>query len=176
MSSGVAIRRADVLEAAALSELGAATFIETFGALYCPEDLQSFLKSAHAPSYYEEFMAKPETAAWLAEDDDGVILGYAMAGPCDLPVEAMPDGSGELKRLYLLKEAQGLGLGKALLETALAWLDAHFTHVYLGVFSENEKAQDLYRRYGFEKVGEYDFMVGNHADHEWIMKKNASKA
>ncbi len=176
MTVSADIRRADILEAPALSALGAATFIETFGELYRPEDLQSFLKSAHAPSYYEEFMARPETATWLVEDDDGVILGYATAGPCALPVADMPARAGELKRIYVLKEAQGLGLGKALLETVLSWLEARFEPLYLGVFSENPKAQDLYRRYGFEKVGEYDFMVGNHADHEWIMKKTAPKA
>lgn len=176
MMRKAALRRAGPGDVPALCGLGAATFTAAFGHLYRAEDLASFLADSHSPAYYEEFIADPETAIWVAEDGEGRLAGYATAGPCGLPVEAMPAGSGELKRLYVSKEAQGSGLGKALLEAALEWLEGRFPHVYLGVYSENAKAQDLYRRYGFEKVAEYRFMVGNHADHEWIMKKTASRA
>ena len=170
------LRRADHADAPALSRLGAATFVETFGTLYAPEDLQAFLEDHHALAYYEEFMGDAEAAGWVVEAADGALIGYVTAGPCGLPVKDMPAHSGELYRLYLSASAQGQGLGKTLLETALDWLEDHFEHVYLGVFSENFRAQKLYRRYGFEKVGDYDFMVGNHADHEWIMKKTAPRA
>lgn len=176
MMGQAAIRRARPADAPALSEFGAATFTDAFGHLYRAEDLAFFLADSHSPAYYEEFIGDPETAIWVAEGDDGKLAGYAAAGPCGLPVEAMPAGSGELKRIYVAKEAQGSGLGKALLEAALDWLEGRFHHVYLGVFSENARAQALYRRYGFEKVAEYSFMVGNQADHEWIMKKTASRA
>lgn len=41
------IRRATADDAAALAELGAATFVETFGHLYPTEDLQTFLARSH---------------------------------------------------------------------------------------------------------------------------------
>jgi diamine N-acetyltransferase len=176
MIGGASLRRATLADAPALAELGAATFTQTFGHLYRPDDLGSFVETSYAPSAYEEFIRDPETASWIAESADGKPLGYAMAGPCDLPVDDMPARAGELKRIYLLEEAQGAGLGKALLEAVLEWLETRFDHVYLGVYFENFRAQEIYRRYGFEKVGEYHFMVGNHADPEWIMKKAAPRA
>lgn len=176
MTGGASLRRATLADAPALAELGAATFTQTFGHLYRPDDLGRFVEKSYAPSAYEEFIRDPETASWIAESADGKPLGYAMAGPCDLPVDAMPARAGELKRIYILEEVQGAGLGKALLEAALAWLEDRFDHVYLGVYFENFRAQEIYRRYGFEKVGEYRFMVGNHADPEWIMKKAGPKA
>jgi ribosomal protein S18 acetylase RimI-like enzyme len=39
------------------------------------------------------------------------------------------------------------------------------------VWSENFGAQRFYGRYGFEKVGEYGFRVGNTVDHEFILKR-----
>ena len=42
------IRRATAEDAAALAELGTATFIESFGQLYVPRDLQAFLEESHS--------------------------------------------------------------------------------------------------------------------------------
>lgn len=176
MTDHAEIRRATLADVPALSELGAATFIDAFGDLYAPSDLEAFLADYHCPAYYEEFISDPETASWVVEGRDGALIGYATAGACSLPAPDMAAGSGELQRIYLLRAAQGQGLGKALMNTVLDWLESQFEHLYVGVYSENFRAQKLYRSYGFEKVAEYDFMVGEHADHEWIMQKGAPKA
>ncbi|MEM9838423.1 MAG: GNAT family N-acetyltransferase, partial [Pseudomonadota bacterium] len=103
------------------------------------------------------------------EDETGTAVAFAVAGPCLLPVDEMPDGSGELTRLYVLQAHQGAGLGVMLLEQALAWLHANFREIYLSVYADNLGAQRLYSRYGFEIIKEYKDMVGNHADPEFIM-------
>ena len=41
------------------------------------------------------------------------------------------------------------------------------------VFVDNHRARRFYARYGFEAVGRYDFMVGNHADEDIIMRKRS---
>jgi len=41
------------------------------------------------------------------------------------------------------------------------------------VWSENHGAQRLYARHGFEHVGDYDFVVGNIRDHEFILRRRA---
>ena len=43
--------------------------------------------------------------------------------------------------------------------------------LYLTVFIDNHRARRFYDRYGFEAVGRYEFMVGNHADEDVIMRK-----
>ncbi|MEZ5891780.1 MAG: GNAT family N-acetyltransferase [Parvularculaceae bacterium] len=156
----------------ALAGIGAETFIDTFGHIYAAEDLARFLAQKQSPAFYEAFLADAENAVWIGENDDGEVIGYCTAGPCSLPVEDMPPRSGELHRLYLRKSARGSGLGKAFMNIALEWLEGRFDELYVGVFSENVRAQKLYQHCGFEKVAEYHFMVGDHADLEWIMKKS----
>lgn len=161
----------DERAAETLAALGAATFIDAFGHLYRAADLEAFLREHHSPETYRRLIADPEIRIWVAKDADGSPGAYAIAAPCTLPVEDMPPRSGELSRLYALKAHQGAGLGGRLLETALDWLEQRFDHVFLGVYAENDGAMRLYHRNGFEKVGAYSFMVGDHADPEFIMKR-----
>ncbi len=170
------IRRATIDDVNALAKLGASTFTETFAHLYNAEDLAAFLKYNHSADYYAEFLKDGEAAAWVAETPAGELIGYCTVAPCSLPAPDMPASSGELCRLYIDRNHQGGGLGNAFIDVALAWLESHFEHLYVGVFSENFGAQKLYRRYGFEKVAEYHFLVGNQPDLEWIMKRTAKKA
>lgn len=159
----------DVRFAEPLSELGRRTFVDAFGHLYKAEDMLAFLDAKHAPAYYEKLIANPRIRIWGLKDGS-TFTGYCVAGPCDLPVPDMPPRSGLLDRLYLDRTAQGAGAGSRMLEIALGWLHENFDHIYVSVFSENYGAQRLYERVGFEKVHEYYFMVGNHPDHEFIMK------
>lgn len=152
-----------------LAELGRRTFIDAFGHLYKAEDLSAFLEVKHSPAYYEKQIRDPQTRIWGLETE-GALVGYCIAGPCDLPVPDMPARSGLLDRLYIERDFRGGGNGSRLLAVAMAWLQENFDHVYVSVFSENYGAQKLYAGIGFEKAHEYYFMVGNHPDHEYIMK------
>ena len=63
---------------------------------------------------------------------------------------SVPD-AGELVALYVLEEYQGLGLGKMLLNSALAWI--HRPRVALFVLKGNEKAIRFYEHMGFRFTG-----------------------
>ncbi|MBW0151006.1 MAG: GNAT family N-acetyltransferase [Phenylobacterium sp.] len=167
----VIIRRAHADDIQTLAEVGRATFTETFGHLYPPEDLGAFLNAAYGTAYLAEALADPDRALWLAELE-GQAVGHALAGPCDLPHPAVGPGSLEVKRLYLRKSVQGGGLGARLFEAVLAWLERDGPQdLWLGVWSDNHGAQRFYRRYGFSPVGEYGFPVGATVDREFIFRR-----
>ena len=170
------IRRATAEDAAALAELGTATFIESFGQLYVPNDLQAFLEESHSVEAYAKVLANPDYALWIAERpaEDGTMraIGYAQAGPGGLPHDDMQPGDGELKRLYLLKSEQNGGVGRALFDQALAWLERDGPRtLWISVWSENLGAQRFYGRYGFEFAGEYAFIVGEQRDREFMYRR-----
>ncbi|MCR5874896.1 GNAT family N-acetyltransferase [Phenylobacterium sp. J426] len=171
--SDALIRRAGPEDAETLSALGAQTFSETFGHLYPPSDLATFLREAYGLPRTRADLADPAKAAWLVEVG-GRPVGYAQAGPCALPHDEVTDGCGELKRIYFLKGWQGGGLGKRLFSETMAWLLADGPrNVWIGVWSENYGAQRFYARQGFQKVGEYGFHVGRTVDAEFILRRNA---
>jgi ribosomal protein S18 acetylase RimI-like enzyme len=167
------LRRATPDDADTLSALATRTFVETFGHLYPPEDLQAFLDEAYPAARQRVILEHPDYAVWLLECD-GVAVGHAAAGPCGLPHPQARPGDGELKRLYLIKDQQNSGWGSRLFETALAWLEHEGPRtLWIGVWSENFGAQRFYGRHGFEKVGEYEFPVGRVRDREFILRRSA---
>ena len=166
------VRRAGLEDAEQLAQLGAATFSETFGHLYPSEDLQSFLQSAHSVENWRKTLTNPHMAVWVVELENGKKIGFIGVGACKLPVQNPEATAGEVQQLYVCGEYHNLRLGSRLLDAGLAWLEQQGrTPVYIGVWSENKGAQRFYERYGFSKVGEYGFRVGNTIDREFILKR-----
>lgn len=165
------IRRVSPNDAPGLASLGAATFTETFGHLYPPEDLRIFLETSHTVEAWQSTLSDSRNAVWAA-DVRGALVGFILVGACKLPVENCEPTAGEVKQLYVLAQHHNLRLGTRLMELGLAWLEAEGrAPIYVGVWSENYGAQRFYARYGFSKVGEYGFPVGGTVDHEFILKR-----
>lgn len=176
-TGGIAIRRATADDAGALAAISADTFLDTFvrgfGIPYSNADIAAFIASSHSPAAYTKKVSDPDQALWIATDASRQAVGYANAGPCGLPVDGARDDQGELYRLYVRREAQGAGLAPRLMREALTWLAADRRPVWLGVWSLNHRAQRFYARYGFEKMGEFDYPVGETIDREWAMRRAA---
>ena len=168
----VTIRRATPDDAATLADLGAATFTETFGHLYPSQDLQTFLVQSHSVDAWTRTLADSQRAVWVATLADATSIGFMVVGACKLPVENREPAAGEIQQLYVLARYHNLRLGSRLMDLGLKWLEAQRrTPLYIGVWSENFGAHRFYGRYGFDKVGEYGFVVGNTIDREFILKR-----
>lgn len=173
----ITIRRLAEIDAAALSALARDTFDETFGHLYKPGDLAVFQEESQSVEAYHRLLKDPRVAIWAGELATGALVGFATAGPCKLPVPDLENNAGEIRHLYLRATVQRGGLGTRLLVTMLDWLAAQgYSPLYVGVWSGNLGAQRLYGRFGFEKIGEYDFPVGNHLDREFILRQQKGTA
>lgn len=185
-------RRATPKDAPALSSLASACYIQTFGHLYATEDLDRFIHEAYAPEVLSAELADPQRPTWLLFDNsteagqttsdaetlgeasEGTLIGYVTVCPAHLPHPDVKPTDGEVQRLYLLREYQGGGRGSMMLRHAIDYLLSEGPRpLWIGVFSENLRAQRLYGRHGFKLVGEYKFMVGDHADREFIMRRDA---
>ena len=168
------IRRATASDARTLCGIGRRTFVDAFGHLYGAGDLDAFLRESHAPEVYARYLDDSAYALWLLEDD-GDVLGYALAGPGGLPHPDATPADGELKRLYVLPRAQNGGWGNRLFQVAIDWLQRDGPRtVWISVWSENLGAQRFYARHGFEHVGEYEFPVGRARDREFIFRRRAA--
>lgn len=158
-------------ELSALEELARQCFVETFGHLYKSEDLEQHLSNTCSIEYFAEALSQGDKILIMKEGD--ALVGYAKYGHVRLPLKTLPDKNDrEIHRLYVLASQHGKQLGGQLMEAMLADSQMQIAAViYLGVWSENNKAQRFYQRYGFERCSEYIYYVGNHADDEFIMKR-----
>lgn len=66
------------------------------------------------------------------------------------------DGIGEIKRLYVMAEGRGLGLGKCLMQAAIDTAkEQSFVKLVLDTLPEMKSAQNLYRALGFTLIPAY---------------------
>ena len=168
MTQAVEVREADGRDVAALSLVGAATFLDTFAGLLDGEAIVEHCRLRQSEDYYRTALSSG-CKAFVAEVSPGSApVGFALIGPPDLPV-AM-DGDLELKRIYILGRFQGSGTGSALMDAALDAASA-CSRLLLGVYSGNSAARAFYERKGFAPIGKRDFYVGEIAYDDTIYAK-----
>ena len=143
----VVIRTPTAADAATLGVVGRQTFIDTFvdgfGIPYPADDLAAFLDASFSPEGTAAKLAEPGAAWWVAERN-GELLAFANAGPNTLPHPDARPSHAELRRLYVSKGAQGLGLGTQLLALSLDWMQAHSDGpIWIGVWSGKLKDKKL---------------------------------
>jgi len=92
--------------------------------------------------------AEPRHAYFVVERD-GIVLGGGGIAPL-----AGGDGDTcELRKMYFLREARGLGAGAALMATCLdAARAAGFARCYLETLTGMDAAMRLYERSGFRRI------------------------
>ena len=161
-------RDATPADAATLAQIGRATFAETFGHLYSPENLAAFL-ATHSEEAWRAELSDPRIRVRLAEEEDHAAA-YAKIGPPSLPFETQAKAI-ELRQFYVLAAWHGRGVATELMDWVLDEARRGGSEeLYLSVFVDNHRARRFYARYGFEQVGEYAFMVGTHADLDLVMR------
>lgn len=155
-------------DAATVEKLFRESFVDTFGHLYDPSDLATFLGEASVAAWREE-LEDPAMRLRLAEDG-ALAAGFARVGPGPIPKKASAPAI-ELRQLYVLPPWKGKGVSPVLMDWAIATAkSAGARHLYLSVFTENHRARRFYERFGFVEEGPYQFLVGNHVDEDVVMR------
>ncbi|MBA3667395.1 MAG: GNAT family N-acetyltransferase [Sphingomonas sp.] len=94
--------------------------------------------------------ALPRGALLLARDEAGAALGCVGLRPLG------EERVGEIKRLYILPSARGLGLGWALAEAAVEEASRlGYSELRLDTLPSMSAAISMYRRMGFEPIEPY---------------------
>ena len=90
----------------------------------------------------------PRTAYFVVELDGVVVGGGGVA-----PLEGGPADTCELRKMYFLPEARGLGAGAAMMARCLAAARGFgFARCYLETLSGMDAAMKLYERSGFRRI------------------------
>lgn len=83
----------------------------------------------------------------------GAVLGFAEAVWAGDRKAFCERDDAELRAIYVAPDAQGAGVGTALLEAAVGRVPAAFDRLVLEAFAENRAAREFYEARGFERIG-----------------------
>ena len=155
------VRRGMTGDAAALAELAARTFADTFAHSNDPGDMAAYLASAYGLRQQTAELEDPDVVTLLAFRGD-ILVGYAQVRRQPPPACVDVEHPVELRRFYIDRAEHGRGVARVLMDEAHAAVRAlGGLHVWLGVWERNTRAIAFYRKYGFERVGSHDFFVGS---------------
>lgn len=174
------IRTATESDTEALRLFGMKAFSRQFSHLYPPEELQYFLTSSYCHEKFLMWINNTKDYMLQIAVNGTTIVGYVLCGPCELPHIDVTNSCVELRRLYVDSNYFGSGLSKALMLIGVKWLQEKrqlnfetnhvWGKVWLGVYSDNFRAQKFYNKFNFKKIGEYFYEVGRCKDLEYIMQ------
>lgn len=167
------LRPATIADVPALARLGRESFVASFGHLYSEANLNRFLDMVYSDEAVREEVEGAECIHRLA-DDDARLLGYVKLRYPSWYVDDSPTGVRNpiaLGQLYTQPDLTGQGIGAALMDWAIAEARTRgHDAIQLSVWAENHGGQRFYARYGFTKVADIDFWVGDHRDDEFLLE------
>lgn len=92
--------------------------------------------------------AAPRSAFYVLERDGVVVGGCGVA-----PLEGGDAGTCELRKMYFLPTARGIGAGSAMMDRCLQTArDFGYTRCYLETLGGMDAAMKLYERSGFRRI------------------------
>lgn len=163
------VRDARPDDAEALARFAEAVFRATFSDDNTSADMDMYCVAAFGREIQAREIADPERDTLLAELG-GELCGYAQLRPGPVPGGFACIRPHELHRIYVAPQAHGSGLGRALLQAALARARRRrATALWLGVWERNPRAIAFYRREGFRVVGSQQFLLGRDPQCDLVM-------
>lgn len=113
-----------------------------------------------------ELFRTPGSVYYVATMGDRIIGGAGI-----FPSDGLPVGVCELVKMYLLPEGRGQGLGRGLIEKALAFArESGYRQVYLETMPELRQAVRVYEKFGFHYLDAPMGNTGHFGCDIWMLK------
>ncbi len=165
------IRHATIADAENLAELSATSFRQAFDGSSKQENIGGYVSAAFNPTQLAVELNEPQSTFCLAELNEQAV-GYFKLIADEVPNCVRDRNALELARLYVRQEFLAQKIGAALMQKALEEARAKgYTTIFLGVGEHNERAQAFYHKWGFQRVGEHIFQIGDDAQTDWWMAR-----
>ncbi len=154
-----------------LRHLSIDTFCETYAIYNTDEDMELHVDGHfNRQQLLNEIM--DESCYFFVAELGNIPAGYIKLRTSEKPAELEGCKHIELERIYALKQYQGTGLGKLLIDKCVNFaVENNYEVLWLGVWKRNEKALHFYTKSGFTFFGEQVFTLGADVQVDWLMKK-----
>lgn len=166
----IAIIKISLSDITELQKIGRQTFQETFADSNSEENMKSYLEDGFS---FEKLTGelKNENSEFYFAKIDNEIIGYLKINFEESQTELKDNKALEIERIYVLKEFHGKKIGQLLYDKAIEI--AHkckVDYVWLGVWEENSRAINFYKKNGFVEFDKHIFKLGDDEQTD-IMKK-----
>jgi GNAT superfamily N-acetyltransferase len=152
-SEGLVIRPAVAADAAEIARVHVSSWRAAYRGLLPDRYLDRLSEDERAPTWRRRIDGRRPEETVLVAARDGAVVGFASAGPTR-DRDADQRSVGEVYAVYVEPEEWGTGVGRRLLERAVAELrEVGFRHVGLWVLETNAHARGFYEHLGWRADG-----------------------
>jgi ribosomal protein S18 acetylase RimI-like enzyme len=173
-SAGFTLRRCTPDDAATIASLGARLFVQAYGPTHPEPELSRYLTRSFGVDEIAKALANEDVAIFVAEDERGGPIGYALLQRTRPPFPEGVTGEHpwEIYRFYVDAAWHGRGVAQELMAACLGEVrlrggDA----VWLQAWQQAHRALAFYRREGFTTVGQAHFRFGDRVDDDDVLAR-----
>jgi ribosomal protein S18 acetylase RimI-like enzyme len=167
----VEIKRVILDDIDQLQKIGRQTFYETFSAGNTEENMKKYLEEGFSLEKLTAELNNKNSEFYFAALDNNTI-GYLKLNFGSSQTELKDDKALEIERIYVLQEFYGKNVGQLLYEKAMQIAkQKNVGYVWLGVWEENPRAINFYKKNGFVEFDKHIFKLGNVEQTDIMMKK-----
>ena len=164
------IKKVSLNEIDQLQKIGRQTFYETFSAGNTEENMKKYLSEEFSIAKLTTELNDKNAEIYFATFDNSVI-GYLKLNFGQSQTELQDDKALEIERIYVLKDFHGKNVGQLLYNKAIQVArQKNADYVWLGVWEENPRAINFYKKNGFVEFDKHVFKLGNDEQTDIMMK------
>ncbi|HEX8016119.1 MAG TPA: GNAT family N-acetyltransferase [Flavobacterium sp.] len=171
----IEIKKISLEELAQLQEIGRQTFQETFSESNSEENMKSYLEEGFSDEKLTAELTDENSEFYFAIFENKVI-GYLKINFGASQTELKDNKALEIERIYVSKEFHGKSVGQLLYIKAIEIAkEQNSEYVWLGVWEENHRAIQFYKKNGFVEFDKHIFKLGNDEQTDIMMKLKLTK-
>lgn len=156
----VTIQKVTLNEIVQLQEIGKQTFYETFAGSNSVKDMQKYLDKSFSETKLTAELTDKDSVFFFAKHVNNVI-GYLKVNFGQSQTELKDDKALEIERIYVLRQFHGKKVGQMLYDQAIQIArQKNAEYVWLGVWEENPRAINFYKKNGFVEFDKHIFKLG----------------
>ncbi|MEJ6981548.1 GNAT family N-acetyltransferase [Pedobacter sp. P351] len=166
------IKKITLSEVSQLQKISRQTFLETFSVGNTSDNMKKYLEEGFSSEKLASELNNKSSEFYFATLDKNII-GYLKLNFGHSQTELKEDQALEIERIYVLKEFHGKNVGQLLYEKAIQIAkQANANYIWLGVWEENPRAINFYKKNGFVEFDKHIFHLGDDQQTDIMMKLN----
>jgi ribosomal protein S18 acetylase RimI-like enzyme len=164
------IVKVTIIDLPDLQKIGRQTFFEAFSDGNTEENMSKYLEEGFSLEKLTSEFNDTNAEFFLAKLQNQVI-GYLKLNFGESQTELKDTKAIEIERIYVLKEFYGKRVGQLLYDQAIKIAkEKNADYVWLGVWEENPRAINFYKKNGFVEFDKHIFVLGDDEQTDIMMR------